>query len=129
MYESALAENVYAQSAQWTGTPRSVEYRLFARVTRQLEAAKERSGERFSELAQAIYDNDRLWTALAADVADNGNGLPKELRSKLLYLFEFTRKHGRKVMRGAASPSILIDINTAVMRGIKGGVDRQERAS
>jgi len=129
MYESALAENVYAQSAQWTGTPRSVEYRLFARVTRQLEAAKERSGERFSELAQAIYDNDRLWTALAADVADNGNGLPKELRAKLLYLFEFTRRHGRKVMQGAASPNILIDINTAVMRGIMGVADRQEKAS
>lgn len=129
MSETALAEGAYTQNAQWTATPKSIEYKLFARVTRQLEAVKERSGKDFARMAQAIYDNKKLWTALAADLADKGNGLPGELRSKLLYLFEFTRQHSRKVMQGDAGVDVLIDINTAVMRGIKGDIGQQEAAS
>ena len=123
MYESALAENAYAYSAQHTSTPRGIEYKLFARVTRDLEAMKREkksTPDRIAKLAKALNDNERLWKALAVDVAMEGNGLPAELRSKIFYLFEFTRQHSRKVLQGEAAVDVLVDINTAVMRGVKG---------
>lgn len=130
MYESNLAENAYTSSSPHTGTPRGVEYKLLARVTRQLTASEDDAGpNRLAERAQAIYDNERLWRTLAADVAESGNRLPKELRSKILYLYEFTRQHSRKVMQGAATAKILIEVNTAVMRGIMGAKVHEEAAS
>lgn len=129
MYEASLAENAYSSSAQCTSTPRGIEYKLFARVTRQLASANTAANDQFSQLAQAIYDNERLWTALARDVADEGNKLPADLRSKIFYLFQFTRQQGRKVLKGAASPDILVEINTAMMRGLQGDARQMEAAS
>lgn len=132
MYESALAENAYAYSARCTSTPRGIEYRLFARVTRELEAIKrEKQGapDRVAKLARALHDNERLWKTLALDVAQEGNGLPAELRSKIFYLFEFTRQHSRKVLAGQASSDVLVEINTAVMRGVKSNGDQSARDS
>ena len=65
-------------------------------------------------------DNARLWSTLGADVADPGNGLPQKLRAQLYYLFEFTAQHSRLVLDGSAGAEVLIDINTAVMRGLRG---------
>lgn len=129
MYESSLAENLYSDSSFHTGTPRGVEYRLLARVTRQLSATgDETAPDRFARRAKAIYDNEQLWATLACDVAEEGNGLPAELRSKIFYLYEFTRIHGRKVLQGVATPEILVEINTAVMRGLQGVAEEEEAA-
>lgn len=129
MYESNLAENAYSNSSLQIGTPRGVEYRLFARVTRQLSVKfDEIAPDRFARRAKAIYDNEQLWAALACDVAGESNGLPAELRSKIFYLYEFTRIHGRKVLQGAATPDVLVEINTAVMRGLQGVAEEEEAA-
>jgi flagellar protein FlaF len=74
-------------------------------------------------LAAAVHDNRRLWTILAADVADPANPLPAALRARLVYLAEFTRVHSGKVLREGASPDPLIEINIAVMRGLSGAED------
>ena len=75
---------------------------------------------RSGALARAIHDNRSLWTALAADVAIETNPLPRPLRAQIFYLSEFTAQHSRKVLAGDASVDVLIDINTAVMRGLRG---------
>ena len=69
-------------------------------------------------LAAAIHDNRRLWTLLAADVATESNPLPRELRARILYLAEFTRVHSGEVLRNGASVEPLVEVNTAVMRGL-----------
>lgn len=123
MIEQALAQNGYKASVQQTGNGRTIEYQLFARVTGQLAAAPEEGPESFARLAQAVHSNLELWTALAMDVASEGNGLPKDLRAKLFYLFEFTREHSRKVLDRTAKPDVLVDINKAIMRGLRGVTD------
>ena len=128
MYESNLAQNAYSSSSPHTSTPRGIEFKLFVRVTRQLASAESATKNRFAELARAVYENERLWAALACDVAEEGNGLPAELRSKIFYLYEFTRHHGRKVLQGAATPEVLVEINTAVMRGLLCVADEEEAA-
>lgn len=104
------------------GTPvrsnRSTEYDLFARITRQMREAFSKGKPGRMALVRALHENQRLWTTLAVDVADDGNGLPSELRARLFYLAEFTQVHTSKVLSGELSAEVLIDINTAVMRGL-----------
>ena len=59
-----------------------------------------------------------MWTALAADVADKKNALPNTLRAQIFYLAEFTEQHTRQVQRKEADVSALIEINTAILRGL-----------
>lgn len=101
-------------------TPRGLEYDLFVRTTRALRDGWTQRRENFARLAEALADNTRLWSVLAADVASAGNALPPLLRARLFYLYEFTAQHSRKVLNGTASIDVLIDINTAVMRGLRG---------
>lgn len=111
----------YAHAEGPVRTARSLEYDLLARCTKNLSAAWARRREDFPGLARALHDNLRLWSSLAADVAETDNMLPKELRAKLFYLYEFTADHSRSVLGNRATVDVLVDINTAVMRGLRGG--------
>ncbi|MEQ8936612.1 MAG: flagellar biosynthesis regulator FlaF [Amphiplicatus sp.] len=127
MFETRLAETAYAHSARSTASPRALEYQVFARVTRALSVAGE-GFDRFALLYKAIDDNLILWTKHASDVAVEKNQLSAELRSKIFYLFEFTRQHSAKVLNDGADPSVLVDINTAVMRGLRVAATSEESA-
>lgn len=116
------AQAAYRTAAHPIRTPRGAEYEAFVRVTSRLKAIEGEAAvrpSRFRDLAAAIHDNRRLWTILAADAAGAGNLLPKELRARILYLAEFTRHHSGRVLRDGASAHPLIEINTAVMRGLR----------
>lgn len=99
---------------------RSIEYDALARVTQRLSAAAQRQMADYPALVQALSENLGLWSTLAADVASPGNALPANLRAQLFYLYEFSEAHTRKVLNDAGSVTVLIDVNTAVMRGLRG---------
>mgnify|MGYP005877068501 CR=1 FL=1 len=113
------AQTAYGAQTAATRTPRAVEYDTFARITHRLKSAAE-NRKSPSALASAIHDNRRLWTLLVVDVADDANPLPRELRAQIISLAEFTRKHSGKVLRDGAEVTPLIEINTAIMRGLSG---------
>lgn len=119
MNQTLQAQHAYGAQAGAVHTPRAAEYRAFARVTHRLKSAVG-TGQGLPTLAAAIHDNRRLWTILAADLADPANPLPPALKAGLVQLAEFTRVHSGKVLRGDASTEPLIEINTAVMRGLAG---------
>ncbi len=120
----AQAQSAYARPDAPSRNPRTLEYELLARVTRQLSAAwAGRQTDRVT-MIRALHDNLALWRTLAADVAQGGNGLPRELRARLFYLYEFTDQHSRNVLDTGAEATVLIDINTAVMRGLRGETAR-----
>lgn len=114
------ARSVYARPEAPQKTPRSLEYDLLARITKRLSQAAAARRENFSELMAALDENLRLWSTLASDVADNGNTLPSKLRAQLFYLYEFTNLHSKAVRADKGSVEVLVDINTAVMRGLRG---------
>jgi flagellar protein FlaF len=114
-----MAKTAYATNKAPIRTPRGTEYEAFARITHQLKSASDLGASGFGRLAQALHANRRLWTMLAADVADGENGLPPELRARVFYLSEFTAQHSRKVLRGSEHADVLIEINTAIMRGLR----------
>ena len=98
-------------------TARDAEYDVFSRVTRMLrQAAEEDNGP---DLIAAVHKNNELWTILAADLAGSGNGLPDDLRAGLLSLAGFSLRHGHLAISRKAKVDPLIDINIAVMRGLR----------
>ncbi|QIE56981.1 flagellar biosynthesis regulator FlaF [Pikeienuella piscinae] len=114
------AEIAYGDPRNAAKSPRQIEYQAFARITRALDAAAETDGPTaFPRLAAALHDNLKLWTVIAADVALEGNGLPEMLRARLFYLAEFTRAHTRKVLAQEENAAPLIELNTAIMRGLR----------
>ncbi len=123
--QHAATIDAYADPEAPTRSPRGIEYEAIARITARLRAAtevvrgKDDTGG-FARLATALHDNRRLWTALAADVADPGNGLPQELRARIFWLAEFTGRHSGRVIAEGADPAPLIEINTAILRGLRG---------
>ncbi len=114
-----MAQTAYAASQTPVRTPRGTEYEAFARITHRLTTAVARGRAAFGSLAHAIHDNRQLWIMLAADVAEDENGLPQDLRARIFYLAEFTAHYSRKVLADGADASVLVDINTAIMRGLR----------
>lgn len=119
MTSSFLANSAYNSVNSAVKTERGTEHAAFERVTAQLSRA---SGPDASMIARAtaLHDNRRLWTLMAANVADAKNALPQSLRAQIFYLAEFTLQHSRKALTAGAPIAPLIDINTAVMRGLRG---------
>jgi flagellar protein FlaF len=112
-----LARAAYGTTAGPIRTDRGTEYAAFQKITAQLTRVAADNAQ-FADRARAIHDNRQLWTILATDLAGDKNGLPQGLRAQLFYLAEFTILHSSKVLREGASLTPLIDINTAVMRGL-----------
>jgi flagellar protein FlaF len=122
----------YAGMRDATVTPRQAEYRIFARITHRLsEAAAAREagdGLAHPRLLEALHDNLRLWLSLAADLAGDGNRLPQELRAGLLSLAAYVERRtaeGRGPQGDPASAAReFVDINTAVMKGLRSQSER-----
>jgi len=96
---------------------RKAEYDVIARITSRLAAAIK--AKDFKKLIEAMHENRTLWRKLALDVAHPDNLLPDDLRARLIYLSEFTEQHTRKAIRREASAIPLVEINTAILRGLK----------
>lgn len=113
-----MARKAYSPTSAVLQSPRTAEYAVFARVTRMLSSASGTEKGGFSELAYALHENRVLWTRLAADVAEEENGLPEMLKARIFYLAKFTAQQTSKVLDGSGSPDVLVEINTAIMRGL-----------
>ena len=104
-------------------TARGTEYALFAQITARLKALDETDLASFPVLADAVADNQRLWATLAEDLMSDANSLPVPLRAQLISLAEFVRRHSLAVLGGRAKLAPLIDINTAIMKGLRGNLE------
>jgi flagellar protein FlaF len=122
LFPNDQATRGYTQTTASTGTPRSIELQAFQRVTSMLSASKAENAP-FNVKAEAVYLNTKLWLTLAVDLLSPQNALPTELRAQLFGLAEFQRKHGLKVLSNQAEIDDLIEINTAIMRGLRGDTE------
>jgi flagellar biosynthesis activator protein FlaF len=130
MYNTAFARNAYGETDRTQSAPRRTEYRVFAQVTHRLARAAEGGPRAFPRLAEALHENLGLWNVLAIDLADPRNALPQGLRAELLSLAVFTVRHTACVLERKGDPHVLIDINSAIMRGLRGeGVASAARAA
>ena len=79
------ATRAYARPEAPARTPRAVEYDLLARATKALSVSRGQDVD-YAKLLTALDENQRLWSTLAADVAEPEKGLPQKLRAQLFYL-------------------------------------------
>ncbi|WP_299948406.1 flagellar biosynthesis regulator FlaF [uncultured Ruegeria sp.] len=119
MTPQTLAQRAYTQSAAPTRTPRDTEYEAISKITHRLKAAAARKATDFGGFVQALHENRRLWSVLATGVADADNSLPNSLRARIFYLAEFTEQHSSQVLGNKASVEPLLEINMAVLRGLR----------
>ncbi|MGC1497586.1 MAG: flagellar biosynthesis regulator FlaF [Sulfitobacter sp.] len=112
-----MAQRAYAPTSAPTRSPRSIEYDVIARITYRLKSAIMK--DKLPQLLEALHENRKLWRTLAIDVADVDNSLPKNLRARIFYLAEFTDHHTNEVIRKKTSAVPLLEINTAILRGLK----------
>lgn len=112
-----MAQRAYAPTAAPTRSNRSIEYDVIARITYRLKKAIEKKD--LGPLLEALHENRKLWRTLALNVSQPDNGLPEELRARLYYLSEFTNHHTSKVIRNKMSAIPLVEVNTAILRGLK----------
>lgn len=122
MNAALQAKRAYAPATAPLRTPKSLEYDAIAHVTHRLKHAHDRKEYDFPGLVAALEQNRKLWQIFATEVASDGNRLPQALRAQIFYLAEFTFAHTRHVLGRKADASDLIEINTAIMRGLKSGV-------
>ena len=113
----AQAQRAYAPAAAPTRTARSAEYEVIARISHRLKKAIK--SDDFPSLAEALYENNKLWTALAIAALDDNNLLPEDLRARIVYLADFTRVHTQKVLRKTDSAIPLLEINALILGGLK----------
>ena len=115
-----MSLRAYQQVAQRAETPRDVEYRLFAQITRALIDVKSKPREDIAAWIDVLHWNRRMWAALADDCAQEGNALPEETRAQVISLSLFVHRTTSQVMRREADIDTLIDLNRTMMQGLSG---------
>lgn len=120
MNQRFQAQSAYRHTADPIRTQRGTEYAVIARITQRLRNAVLKADKSYPELVAALDENRKLWTAFATDVASDENALPSDLRARIFFLAEFTLMQTGKILAGSASAKPLIEINLAVMRGLRG---------
>ncbi|MEX0283422.1 MAG: flagellar biosynthesis regulator FlaF [Paracoccaceae bacterium] len=117
----ARSKQAYSAARGTIKTPRSVEYEALAGITARMRSASEKGSAGFSDLASALHENRRIWTVFAVESADEANQLPLELRAGIVSLAGFVQQHSSKVLARSGAIEPLLDVNTAIMRGLRGG--------
>lgn len=113
-----MSLQAYQQAATRAESPRDMEYRLFAQVTRALMEAAALDKYEIGKRADALDWNRRLWTTLGQDCARPDNQLPASLRASIISLSIWVSKHTSLVIRNEEEIEPLIEINRMIMQGL-----------
>ena len=115
-----MSLRAYQQAAQRAETPRDVEYRLFAEVTRALMDLKSTPRSEIQAWIRVLHWNRRVWAALADDCSQDSNALPEATRAQIISLSLFVHRTCSHVMREEADIETLIELNRTMMQGLSG---------
>lgn len=119
--------DTYRAVERETADPRAQERRLLRRVNKALAQARDEAeaddGRITPALASALNDNRSLWRQLAADLADEENQLPDELRAGLISIAGFVERRTSDVLsrRMAVAEGVpgLLEVNESIARGLE----------
>jgi flagellar protein FlaF len=113
-----MSLQAYQRAVTRAESPREMEYRLFAQVTRALMEASQLDITNVAGRADALDWNRRLWSTIATDCADPANQLPAPLRASMISLSIWVSKHTSLVIRNKEEFGPLIEVNRMVMQGL-----------
>ncbi len=118
-----LAQAAYSNPLAATKTDRALEFDVIAATTTKLRAVQAEDTS-YPQIVSAVDTNRRMWSLIASSVSDSENTYPSDLKAGLFYLFEYTNHVSRRILSGEATVDSLIDINTSILRGLKGQVSQ-----
>lgn len=107
----------YQQAQQKAEDPRQTEYRAMGLVTGKLIDARDSGDKR--KLVEAVHLNEKLWSLFRCDLSQPGNGLPVDLRARLISISLWVQRHSSKVVKGEGDLEALIDVNRNIMGGLQ----------
>jgi flagellar protein FlaF len=117
---AAQAAHGYQAVRLHTDSPRQLEARLLAEITAGLVRAQRAGKPGFQDLVAVLHRNRTLWEALVADLALDSNALPIALKAQLIQLGHFVRAFTARILRGEDDVQPLIDVNNAILEGLRG---------
>lgn len=112
-----MSLQAYQKTQRAVESPRDTEFRLFAQVTNALLRVKEQ-GVKDGVFVDALDWNRRMWSTFSTDCSIEGNGLPQDLRARIISIALWVSRYTSDVIRGAAEIEALIDVNRAIMEGL-----------
>ena len=124
-----MSLKAYQNVAQQAEDSRSIEYRLFAEVTRALMAASQLDRTDIGGRMTALDWNRRLWSVLATDCAQESNALPPPVRANVVSLGLWVNRHTSAVMAGSETFEPLIEVNRTMMQGLAPAPSPDARAT
>ncbi|MGB7319150.1 MAG: flagellar biosynthesis regulator FlaF [Planktotalea sp.] len=120
MNSALTAAQRYTSLGEHTRNAKDLEYEVILGVTRDLSKHTGSDQADFPALVSSLNKNERLWIEIGTQVADPSNQLEAGLRARLFYLAGFVRHQTTEILSGKAGIESLIELNVAVLRGLKG---------
>jgi flagellar biosynthesis activator protein FlaF len=116
------AAQVYSNVALKTSSPRELEARLLLESASRLQAAQDAWGVSPRDFDGALQHNRKLWTLLVANVTNNDNPLPAQIRQNVANLGLFVLKQTMTIMANPKPETLggLITINRELAAGLLG---------
>ena len=109
----------YAAAQNAAATPREIELRAFRYVNGLLAAAQD-----VPTRCTALGKVSQLWSILIGDLASDGNGLPDDLKARLISLGLWAQREAGARMTDDGSLAPLLDLHRDMIAGLEAQADR-----
>ncbi len=122
-----MSISAYKRTIRDTEGPRDIERRILSQITGELEKHQEifdkaepkaRKAMLTDDIRKAVWENQRLWLTLKADLISEENQLSAEIKGTLISLAVWVDKHTSKVFTGEETILPLIDMNKNIISGL-----------
>ena len=109
----------YAQTQKSSMSSREIEAMAFTKAALKLEDTKKSLGD-YDAYASALKFNQLLWTIIQADIVDQENQLPDQLKANILSLSIFVDRQTIKALADTSEKhlDVLININKHLAEGL-----------
>lgn len=109
-----MSASRYAAAQNAAATPREIEIRAFRYVNGLLSGAADVPGR-----VAALSKTSQLWSILIGDLASDGNGLPDDLRARLISLGLWAQREVASRMTDEGSLTPLIELHRDLIAGLE----------
>lgn len=120
-----MSIDLYRKNLSVTDAPHQTEFRAFAHVIHALRSAE--SGDAATR-TRALYETHKLWSVLVSDLAEDGNGLPNDLKAQLISIGLWACKYSMSAMSSDLPLEPLIAVNTNIAQGLSDQMSRRNAA-
>ena len=109
----------YARTQKSSMSSREIEAMAFTKAALKLEDTKKSLGD-YDAYASALKFNQLLWTIIQADIVDQENQLPDQLKANILSLSIFVDRQTIKALAATSEKhlDVLININKNLAEGL-----------